>query len=89
MNVDNLEYQEPEYDGPPIAFQIPAPPLHLNPYVSAAMVQPFLNNVALQYANSRAPSCFQYATQRKFTQEGTPAAQALNPALLYQMYLKV
>lgn len=55
MNVDNAEDQEPEYMGPPITFQIPAQPVQSNPYVFAAMVPPFPNNVMLQYAHSGAP----------------------------------
>lgn len=55
MNVDDTKDEENEYRGPPITFQILAQPVQSKPYVSAAMLQPFPNNVALQYAHSGEP----------------------------------
>lgn len=71
--------------GHPI-FQIPAQLSQSNPYVSAIMVQPPPNNIALQYAHSGAPFAPNVQHGGKFTEEDTPAAQTPLLALLYKMY---
>lgn len=84
VNADDVEDQEPEYRGLLITFQIPAQLVQPNPYVSAAMVQPFMNNDALQCAHSGAPLVPNMQLGGKFSLEVTPAAQTLNPTLLYR-----
>lgn len=54
-NIKNVDDQEPEYMGHPLNFHISAPPAQPNPYASDAMIAPFPNNTALQYAHSVAP----------------------------------
>ncbi|KAI5399938.1 hypothetical protein KIW84_065037 [Lathyrus oleraceus] len=61
-------------------------PVKLNPYVYAVMVQPFPKNVVLQYAHSGAPLAPNMQPGGHFSQDGTPAAQTLNPNLMYHMF---
>ena len=55
VNVNNFEDQEPEYRGHPITFQTPTQPIQPNPYVFAALVPPFSDNVTFQYAHLGEP----------------------------------
>lgn len=84
--IDIAEDQELEYRGPPLNFPIYAPPVQLNPYAFAAMIPPFLNNAALQYVYFGAPLAPNVQPGGQITQEGTPAAQTLNLAMMYQMF---
>lgn len=54
-NINNIDDQEPEYRGPPLNFHISGPSAQPNPYGSAAIVPPFPNHTALQYAHFEAP----------------------------------
>lgn len=47
INDDNVEGQEPECKGPHLNFHISTPPVHPNPYASAALVPQFPNNIGL------------------------------------------
>lgn len=62
------------------------PHVQPNPYASAAMVPPFPNNTALQYAHYGAPPDPNVQPGGKIIQEGTPASQTLNVAMMYQMF---
>lgn len=86
VNVDSAEDQEPEYRGPHLNFHISALSVQPNPYAFAVMVPAFLNNIALQYAHYGAPLSPNVQPGGHIAQEDTPAAQTLNPTLMYQMF---